>query len=214
MDKFSYLSTMDNSVFEELFSKYQKDPESIEGSWREFFDGFEFAIQNYKKKQDGTAVYPDEFKVINLINGYRSRGHLFTLTNPVRTRRQYKPTLDIENFGLSKDDLSKSFHAGNELGIGKATLQQILDHLNQTYCQSIGVEFQYIRNPEIIGWLKSHMEVTRNTPRFDLDQKKKILSKLASFYRKTLSHSVKNRHIFIQRNRAICLRNCIRSSCL
>jgi len=110
MDKFSYLSTMDNSVFEELFSKYQKDPESIEGSWREFFDGFEFAIQNYKKKQDGTAVYPDEFKVINLINGYRSRGHLFTLTNPVRTRRQYKPTLDIENFGLSKDDLSKSFH--------------------------------------------------------------------------------------------------------
>lgn len=170
---------MDNSVFEELFSKYQKDPESIEGSWREFFDGFEFAIQNYKKKQDGTAVYPDEFKVINLINGYRSRGHLFTLTNPVRTRRQYKPTLDIENFGLSKDDLSKSFHAGNELGIGKATLQQILDHLNQTYCQSIGVEFQYIRNPEIIGWLKSHMEVTRNTPRFDLDQKKKILSKLA-----------------------------------
>ena len=180
MDKYSYLNTMDNSVFEELFSKYKEDPGSVEDSWREFFDGFEFALQNYKKTKDGgIPVYPDEFKVINLINGYRSRGHLFTRTNPVRTRRQYKPTLDIENFGLSKEDLSKSFQAGNELGLGKVTLQQILNHLNQTYCQSIGVEFQYIRNPEIIEWLKSHMEVVRNTPDFRLDQKEKILHKLA-----------------------------------
>lgn len=179
MDKYSYLNNMDNSVFEELFSKYKEDPGSIEDSWREFFDGFEFALQNYKKTKDGIPVYPDEFKVMNLINGYRSRGHLFTRTNPVRTRRQYTPTLDIENFGLSKDDLSKSFQAGNELGLGKVTLKQILDHLNQTYCQSIGVEFQYIRRPEIIEWLKSHMEVTRNMPDLHLDQKEKILRKLA-----------------------------------
>jgi len=179
MDKYSYLNNMDNSVFEELFSKYKEDPGSLEDSWREFFDGFEFALQNYKKTKDGIPVYPDEFKVMNLINGYRSRGHLFTRTNPVRTRRKYTPTLDIENFGLSKDDLSKSFQAGNELGLGKVTLQQILDHLNQTYCQSIGVEFQYIRRPEIIEWLKSHMEVTRNMPDLRLDQKEKILRKLA-----------------------------------
>jgi 2-oxoglutarate dehydrogenase E1 component len=179
MDKYSYLNSMDNSSFEELFSKYKEDPDTVEPSWREFFDGFEFAAQNYPVKKNGAAVYPDEFKVINLINGYRSRGHLFTRTNPVRTRRQYKPTLDIENFGLSKDDLSRSFQAGNELGIGKATLQQILDHLNQTYCQSIGVEFQYIRNPEIIAWLKEHMEATRNAPDFKTDQKEKILRKLA-----------------------------------
>jgi 2-oxoglutarate dehydrogenase E1 component len=179
MDKYSYLNAMDNSAFEELFSRYQEDPASVDAGWREFFDGFEFAMQNYKKKKDGITVYPDEFKVINLINGYRSRGHLFTKTNPVRTRRQYRPTLDIENFGLSKEDLSRSFQAGSELGIGKATLQQILDHLNQTYCQSIGVEFQYIRNPEIIEWLRSHMEDTRNTPDFRLDQKEKILRKLA-----------------------------------
>ncbi len=179
MDKYSYLNTMDNSAFEELFFKYKEDPGLVDVSWREFFDGFEFAMQNYKKKKDEITAYPDEFKVINLINGYRSRGHLFTRTNPVRIRRQYKPTLNIENFGLSKEDFSKSFEAGSELGIGKATLQQILDHLNQTYCQSIGVEFQYIRNPEIIEWMKSHMEVTRNTPDFRIDQKEKILRKLA-----------------------------------
>ncbi|MCX6245772.1 MAG: 2-oxoglutarate dehydrogenase E1 component [Bacteroidetes bacterium] len=179
MDKYSYLSNMDNSVFEELFERYKADPDSVEGSWREFFEGFEFCLQNYKKKKDGTAVYPEEFKVINLINGYRSRGHLFTKTNPVRTRRQYSPTLDLENFGLSKADLPKSFEAGSMLGLGKATLQQILDHLNQTYCQSIGVEFQYIRNPEIHEWLRSKMEASRNTPRFSHDQKEKVLRKLA-----------------------------------
>jgi len=179
MDKYSYLNNMDNSVFEELFSKYKEDPGSVDNSWREFFDGFEFALQNYKKTKAGVPVYPDEFKVINLINGYRSRGHLFTKTNPVRTRRQYTPTLDIENFGLTKDDLSRSFQAGDEIGLGKSALQQILDHLNSTYCQSIGVEFQYIRNPEIIGWLKSNMEVKRNTPSFAPDQKEQILHKLA-----------------------------------
>lgn len=179
MDKYSYLNNMDNSVFEELFSKYKDDPQSVDPGWREFFDGFEFGMKNYKKPVDGVAVYPDEFKVINLINGYRSRGHLFTKTNPVRTRRKYTPTLDIENFGLTKADLSRSFQAGNELGIGKATLQQIIDHLNQTYCQSIGVEFQYIRNPEIIAWLKANMEIPKNTPVYDLPQKEQILKKLA-----------------------------------
>jgi 2-oxoglutarate dehydrogenase E1 component len=179
MDKYSYLNNMDNSVFEELFEKYKTDPDSVEGSWREFFEGFEFCLQNYKNKKNIIPIYPEEFKVINLINGYRSRGHLFTKTNPVRTRRQYSPTLDIENFGLTKEDLSKSFEAGHELGLGKATLQQILEHLNQTYCQSIGVEFQYIRRPEIHEWLRSKMETTRNTPAFLPGQKEKILRKLA-----------------------------------
>jgi 2-oxoglutarate dehydrogenase E1 component len=179
MDKYSYLNGFDNSVFDEMFTKYQKDAESIDSGWKEFFEGFEFALQNYKKPKDGIAVYPDEFKVINLINGYRSRGHLFTLTNPVRTRRQYSPTLDIENFNLTKEDLSKTFQAGSELGIGKATLKQIIDHLKQTYCQSIGVEFQYVRNPEMLEWMKKQMEIPRNTPNFSLQQKEKILRKLA-----------------------------------
>jgi 2-oxoglutarate dehydrogenase E1 component len=59
-----------------------------------------------------------EFLVVDLINGYRTRGHLFTKTNPVRDRRKYTPTLDIENFGLSKSDLDSTFNAGEIVGIG------------------------------------------------------------------------------------------------
>jgi len=179
MDKFSYLNTMDNSVIEELFNQYKKDPDSIDESWRKFFEGFEFCQKNYKAEAGEAFIYPNEFKVINLINGYRQRGHLFTKTNPVRVRRKYSPTLDLENFELTKEELPKVFQAGKEIGLGNTTLSSIVDFLNQTYCQSIGVEFMYIRTPEILEWLRTKMESRRNTPAFSIGQKEKILKKLA-----------------------------------
>ena len=64
-----------------------------------------------------------EFQVVRLINGYRSRGHLFTQTNPVRERRQYQPSLELENFGLAQSDLDTKFDAGNIIGIGQSSLR-------------------------------------------------------------------------------------------
>ncbi|GAB1403395.1 MAG: 2-oxoglutarate dehydrogenase E1 component [Lentimicrobiaceae bacterium] len=188
MDKFSYLSNADPAYTDQLYQQYLSDAGLVDPEWKRFFDGFEFARKNYVNGASAELVVPNEFKVINLINAYRERGHLFTLTNPVRTRRKYSPTLDIENFGLSEDDLKKEFHAGNEIGIGKATLEKILQHLNQTYCQSIGVEYAYIRNATISNWLKHRMESRRNTPKFSKSVKLTILRKLteAVFFEKFL----------------------------
>ena len=97
---------------------------------------------------------------------------------PVRDRRKYSQTLDLEHFGLSDADLGTVFSAGNEVGLGPAKLSAILDLLKQTYCQSIGVEFKYIRNPEKLKWMQERMEGARNTPDFSIDQKKEILEKL------------------------------------
>ena len=116
MDKFNYLNQPDNSVIDGLYEQYKLDPDSVDESWKKFFEGFEFCQSNFKADQGNAYVVPNEFKVINLINGYRARGHLFTRTNPVRTRRKYSPTLDIENFGLTKEDLNKTFQAGKEIG--------------------------------------------------------------------------------------------------
>ncbi|HOX77583.1 MAG TPA: 2-oxoglutarate dehydrogenase E1 component [Bacteroidales bacterium] len=180
MDRFSYLNANDPAMIEALYEKFQADPASVDEGWRQFFEGFEFARKHYPvRKQEGIAVYPSEFKVINLINAYRQRGHLFTQTNPVRTRRKYSPTLDIENFGLNNEDLSKSFEAGHEIGIGKATLKEITDHLKETYCQSVGAEFFYIRNPEVKTWLQDKMERSRNSYPFTLDDRKYIYRDLA-----------------------------------
>jgi 2-oxoglutarate dehydrogenase E1 component len=179
MDKFNYLNQPDNSVIDGLYEQYKKDPVSVDESWRKFFEGFEFCQTTFKAEQGQSFVVPNEFKVINLINGYRSRGHLFTKTNPVRTRRKYSPTLDIENFGLDRDELQKTFQAGKELGMGNAKLSDIISHLQKTYCQSVGVEYFYIRRPEIVEWFKEKMEPGQNIPRFTLDEKKLILRKLA-----------------------------------
>ena len=183
MDKFSYLGNADVSQIEELYQQFLNDPASMEKSWKEFFEGFEFARLNYSTngKSDKTNIPENvkkEFNVINLINGYRTRGHLFTKTNPVRERRHYLPTLDVENFGLKNSDLETVFHSGSLIGIGPATLNKIIKHLQQTYCASIGAEYKYIRSPEIVTWLENKMESSLNMPVFSIEQKRRILGKL------------------------------------
>ena len=172
MDKYSWLGNADPAFIESLYSRYKNDPSSVENSWRKFFEGFEFARINENRLSDET--FDKEFKVIALIDGYRLRGHLFTKTNPVRIRRQYSPTLDIENFGLDRSDLETVFQAGKSIGIGPAKLRDIVDHLEQTYCESVGAEFRYIRIPEVVEWLQTRMESTRNTPTFSAEEKKHI----------------------------------------
>ena len=177
MDKVSYVGNADVNAIDHLYKQYRQDPESVDIGWKKFFEGFEFAQTNYEDGGDIPENFQKEFKVINLINGYRSRGHLFTKTNPVRERRKYTPTLAIENFGLSEADLDEVFQAGEEIGIGASSLRNIINHLELTYCQSIGIEFAYMRDPERIDWFKNKIELT-NRPTFDKDRKIKIFNKL------------------------------------
>ena len=179
MDKFSYVGTSDVNAIEQLFLQYKQDENSVDASWKDFFKGFEFAKTSYDS--DGGAIPENvskEFKVIGLINGYRQRGHLFTKTNPVRQRRTYEPSLALENFGLSEKDNDSIFQAGSVIGIGAAKLKDIVSHLEQTYCQSIGVEYLYMREPKVLKWLQERMEKNRNTPAFNKQEKKTILKKL------------------------------------
>ncbi len=179
MESFSYLGNADPSAIEQLYNQYLKDPLSVEPDWARFFEGFDFARKNYAESSDSIPQeVQKEFRVINLINGYRSRGHLFTKTNPVRERRKYFPTNDIEHFGLTPEDLETTFVAGNEIGIGPAKLKDIIAHVDATYCQSVGAEYMYIRSPEVIKWLQEKMEGSKNTPSFSIEQKKRILQKL------------------------------------
>ena len=185
MDKTSYLSNGHTAAVDDLYQQYLKDENSVDFGWKKFFEGFELARKEYPVKSSGSAVgmVPEnvqkEFNVINLIKVYRSSGHLFTKTNPVRERRKYSPSIDeINLFGLSDADLDTVFQAGNEIGIGPSKLRDIIAFLKQTYCQSIGVEYQYIRNPKITEWLQKKMEGVRNTPKFSVEEKKTILSKL------------------------------------
>ena len=186
MDKFSFLNAAHTGFIADLYDQYLQDPDAVEPSWRSFFQGYDLANENYSIKDDDdkevTKKVPEEvrkeFLVVDLINGYRTRGHLFTKTNPVRDRRKYEPTLDIENFGLSKNDLNKTFSAGEVIGLGKRTLSEIIIHLKRTYCDSIGVEYMYMRTPDKLKWWQNRLVSNDNHPSYSLDAKKYILSKL------------------------------------
>jgi len=190
MDKFSYVGNSDVVAIEELYTQFLKEPNSVDKSWQDFFKGFEFARVDYSRKNTGadgakqaagnlnSGQVGKEFAVINLINGYRTRGHLFTKTNPVRNRRKYKPDLGLDVFDLDKSDLETVFHAGTEIEIGDAKLKDIIAHLEKTYCQSIGVEYMFIRNPNLLTWLQERMETSQNIPHFTKQEKRRILKKV------------------------------------
>ena len=195
MDKYSFLNTAHTSFFAELYDQYLIHPDSVEPSWRAFFQGFDFGLESAADEagvslQNGTAVLTNgeevsipeslqkEFQVVRLIDGYRSRGHLFTETNPVRERRKYTPTLDVENFGLSEEDMDADFSAGEILGIGRNSLRKIISHLQRIYCDAIGVEYMYIRTPERVQWIQDWINVNDNHPKFSDERKKYILKKL------------------------------------
>ncbi|MEM6516376.1 MAG: 2-oxoglutarate dehydrogenase E1 component [Bacteroidota bacterium] len=193
MDRYSFLNAAHTSYFSDLYDQYLRNPDSVEPSWRAFFQGFDFGSENAESEiispeaetidfNNVSAEAPvhvqKEFQVVKLIDGYRSRGHLFTKTNPVRERRKYRPTLELENFGLSEKDLDTVFDAGEILGIGKQPLRKILEHLDSIYCDAIGVEYMYIRNPEEIQWIQDQLNINDNQPKFSADQKKYILKKL------------------------------------
>ena len=171
MDDLSFLQHLDTEAIEELYNQYRKDPDSIDPSWLHFFQGFDLARKEYSHPESESLTFDEEFKVINLINGYRKRGHLFTQTNPVRIRRKYFPTLDLENYGLSDQNLDTQYHAGREIGIGKASLREIVDHLSKTYCGHIGSEYMFIRDPEKTSWLRERIEKGQNRTKFSKEEK-------------------------------------------
>ena len=177
LDRFSFLNSIDIDYIDELHQRYLVDKRLVEPSWRSFFDGYEFSKFNYQEVDQIPTNVLKEFRVINLISAYRSRGHLFTKTNPVRERRKYHPTLEIKNFGLDDEDLFTVFQASEQVGLDPCSLNDIIIHLEETYCQSIGIEYQYIRHPERVEWIRKNIEL-KNRPKFSKDQKKHILHKL------------------------------------
>ena len=194
MDKYSFLNAAHTEFFADLYDQYLQNPDNVEPSWRAFFQGFDFGMESYNDENVGQQIatyatenqdcsivsdkIQKEFNVLKLIDGYRTRGHLFTKTNPVRERRTYTPTLALENFGLSSADLTTVFDAAKAIKVAPCSLQEILGHLDKIYCDSIGVEYMYMKNPEVIQWIQDKIGYNDNLPKFSDDHKKDILEKL------------------------------------
>ncbi|PRY06078.1 2-oxoglutarate dehydrogenase E1 component [Pontibacter ummariensis] len=193
MDKYTYIANAHGDYIDELYKAYQQDPESVEFGWRKFFEGFDFSStyngNGHEAATTTVAAAPakgavaqseseKEVAVRNLIQSYRMRGHLRSVTNPVRSRKDRKARLDLEDFGLTEADLDTVFQVGEIIGIGPATLRDIHAALKKIYEGTIGFEYMYIRDPEVIEWFKQKVERESLDFNPSIEFKKRILSKL------------------------------------
>ncbi|TRX53030.1 2-oxoglutarate dehydrogenase E1 component [Fulvivirga sp. M361] len=181
MDKYSYIANAHGSYLDELYASYKKDPSSVDDSWQKFFEGFEFSLQKYGENghaDESDAVSTKDTQVRNLIHAYRSRGHLKSVTNPVRQRRDHNVRLTAGEFGLQKEDFETEFVVGNEIGLGKAKLKDIVAVLEKTYLGTIGYEYMHIRDVDVLDWFKRKCEKEGSNINLDIDTKKRILQKL------------------------------------
>jgi 2-oxoglutarate dehydrogenase E1 component len=181
MSDYSFIANAHPGFIAEMYDKYSIDPLSVEESWRTFFKGFDYANHSNGHAQSGTSAFnPNELKALSLIKAYRDRGHLLSTTNPIRTRRDRHPNLSIEDFGLTSSDLNQKMGVGQEVGLPNATLQEIINHLNQIYCGNIGFEYHQIKDRIKRRWLREKIEGAQPKNQFQipLEKKKRILEKL------------------------------------
>lgn len=181
MQDLSFLLNAHPSYVDQLYKDYLNNPESVDKEWRKFFAGFDFALQSEGQHTEGSAtsvLNPKEFKVVKLIYAYRNKGHLVSDTNPIRPRKDRHADLDLHFYDLGEEDMETEFYAGQELGLGKAKLKDILAQLKKIYCRTIGWEYNYIDNREERQWLREKIEHGYIAYEHPFEKKKRLLSKL------------------------------------
>ena len=175
---------------EELYARYLEDESSVDESWRAYFRSLGervfpsppafpprsiFAPRVSNGVEAGVAHEAKQDRVAQLVERYRQRGHRFAHLNPLEpAKNDGRWKFDLAEFGLSEADLDKKFVAGGLSG----TLREIIEHLEDTYCRTIGVELAHIDDFEMRQWLQERMESTRNHVELSHDEQLKILSDL------------------------------------
>lgn len=187
MKDFSYVMSSDPSYIESLYRTFEKDPSGVDPEWKKFFEGFDFAVTNTNGSVNGSAVadktpvsneqLAKEVNVYRLIRSYWKRGHLVATTNPIRPRKDRKPHLDLQDFGLTNDDLNKEFAAGSFVKLGKAKLSDIIAKLKTLYTGNVGVEYTYINDLEKCQWVQENYEAIMQKS-FSIEERRRILEKI------------------------------------
>jgi 2-oxoglutarate dehydrogenase E1 component len=194
MSDFSFINNAHPSFIDNLYKKFKTAPDSVDESWRLFFEGFEFGgnsngTANFDAATASGKINTDfgeieftekEFQVIGMINGYRRRGHLLSKTNPIKNRDDRKPQLDLADYGLSEADLDTKCLASREIGMKSGhTLREIIARLEVIYCGNIGLETYHINDKAKRRWLRERLEKFNDDDYgLSLEQKKRILEKL------------------------------------
>ncbi|MCF8036668.1 MAG: 2-oxoglutarate dehydrogenase E1 component [Desulfobacteraceae bacterium] len=182
----SYTGPLSPRYMEAMYERWKSDPDAVDRDWQFFFQGFELGRSEMPKPSESECEPCDaesvrkQSRVEALVYRYRDIGHLLSCLDPLAACPTDHPLLNPGAFGLTDDDMNRRFYAPGlpENLDSRITLRELVDHLRQTYCGSVGVEYMHLQDPDERRWLREKMESTRNRPEISRDEKLRILRKL------------------------------------
>jgi 2-oxoglutarate dehydrogenase E1 component len=197
-----FLTGANIDFIEALYAKYLSDPQSLEPSWRAYFNSLERqgkpliidglvlprptgAMLNghAPPNQKGSEWLALQSKVDHVVNSFRLRGHLVAKIDPLGMPRP--PLTHMADAGLVSDaqftaeELETAVEVLASFDEPKIKVKRLMERMRKTYTASVGVEFAHLYNPERRRWLLHRMEHSENTTLFTVDEKRRILRKLS-----------------------------------
>ena len=199
----SFLHGSNAAFIEALFEDYARDPDSVEPSWRAYFDEMN-GSQSARAKPNGGSAAPaaaaaaeeprsvpaaaeagvpaatvDSIRALMLIRAHRVRGHLRAGLDPLgRDTDNNHPELDPASYGFGDSDYDRPIYVDGVLGMQWATLKDVVSVVRDTYCGRIGVEFMHIQDAQQKAWIQMAMEGSRNRANLSAGDKLEILRQL------------------------------------
>lgn len=123
----------------------------------------------------------DSVRALMLIRAFRARGHLISNLDPLELKeKEYHPELDPSHYGFTSSDYNRRIFLNGVLGMEYATLDEILSALQEIYCQTIGVEFSHLSDPEEKSWIQQRIEAPRNHTDFTENGKRAIYQRIVA----------------------------------
>lgn len=166
-------------LIEEMYARYQENPSSVDQSWRTYFSSLDRFVDVPSGTMQIDRTAPKDLRIYNLIEAYRSYGHLMAKINPIATHAQEVPwQLKLETLGFSEQELSNPFPTNGLLKEPTAPLKDIIEVLKDIYCDKIGIEYMGLQNPEMEKWVQEHIEPNRFKIELSIEQKQMILHQL------------------------------------
>ena len=222
MENTAFLYGANAGYVEELYAKYQNDPNSVGEQWKMFFEGLadggkeiirngaswgdknkntrkqpewvsaidgqwansETGAKNKNVAVNGSAdvqqATRDSIRALMMIRAYRMRGHLHANLDPLGLagKREAHDELHPSTYGFEESDYDRPIFLDNVLGLEFATVPQMLEILQRTYCSTLGIEFMHMSNPAEKAWIQERIEGVDKTINFTDEGKKAILNKL------------------------------------
>jgi 2-oxoglutarate dehydrogenase E1 component len=199
----SPLSAANATYLEALYEQYLLDPETVETSWRHYFDalpGSRAREREYFRAKaalppvkQATAIAPSsapaglsgekQAAVSRLIQSYSNRGHLIAQIDPLGLQQRSRPrVLKLDYVGLSEADLDTVFFTAsrNEWITQHATLREIIARLEAVYCAHIGAEFAHVSDTNERLWLQDEFQLGRMQQRFSAEERRNLLRQLTA----------------------------------